>query len=61
MFTFTMTSKSGCDDFICNMVYSLMYNVNNEAMDWCLTYTDKNGKDIYMQMVQEQTFLVILN
>ena len=24
LFTFTMTSKLGCDDFICNIVYSLM-------------------------------------
>ena len=27
-FTFTMTSKLGCDDIICNIVYSLSHKVN---------------------------------
>lgn len=25
-------------------------SLNNEAMDWYLTYTGKNGKDIYMEI-----------
>ena len=35
--------------------------LNDEAMDWNLTYTKKNGKDNYMKMVQVKRLLVILN
>ena len=51
LFTFMMTSKLVCDDFICIIVYSLMSYVHDytvtQEMDWNFTYTKKNGRKIY--------------
>ena len=30
----------------------IILQLNNEAMDWNLIYTKKNGKDYYIKMVQ---------
>ena len=56
LFTFIMSSKLWCNDFICNIVYSLMsYSYSN------VTYTIKNRKDTYIKTVQVKGSLVIRN
>ena len=39
----------------------IVLKLNNEAMDWNLTYTKKNGKDNYMKMMLVKRCLVFPN